>query len=101
MAQVRWTPQAADDLEAICLFIARDSPQLAAAFADRVLRATDRLANYPSSGRSVPELGIENIREIIVGSYRLIYRIRQDGVNLLTVHHGARFLDTAKIRASD
>ena len=63
MAQVRWTPQAADDLEAICLFIARDSFELAATFADRVLRATDRLVSYPRLGRAVPELGIENIRE--------------------------------------
>jgi len=93
MAEVRWTPQAADDLEAICLFIARDSPLVAAAFADRVLRATDRLADYPRSGRVVPELGIENIREILVGSYRVIYRVRQDIVHLLTVHHGARPLD--------
>lgn len=92
MAQVSWTPQAANDLEAICLFIARDSLQLAAAFADRVLRATDRLANFPRSGRVVPELKIESIREIIVASYRLIYRVRQDGVQLLTVHHGARML---------
>ncbi len=45
MTQVRWTPQAADDLEAICLFIARDAPQLAAVFADRVVRVTDRLAS--------------------------------------------------------
>jgi plasmid stabilization system protein ParE len=82
-----------------CLFIARDSPQLAAAFAARVLRATDRLASYPGSGRTVPELGIENIREIIVGSYRVIYRIRQDEVHLLTLHHGARLLDTTEIEA--
>jgi plasmid stabilization system protein ParE len=101
MAQVRWTPQAADDLEAICLFIARDSPQLAAAFADRVLRATDQLANYPRSGRTVPELGVENIREIVVGCYRVIYRVRQEDVNLLTVHHGARFLDPTKIVTGD
>jgi toxin ParE1/3/4 len=97
MAQVRWTPQAADDLEAICLFIARDSAQLAAMFADRVLRATDRLARYPRLGRVVPELGIDNIREIIVGSYRAIYRIQQDGIQLLTLHHGARTLDITKI----
>jgi len=97
MAQVRWTPQAADDLESICLFIARDSAQLAAVFADRVLRATDRLATYPSLGRVVPELGAEDIREIIVGSYRIIYRLRQDVVHLLTLHHGARPLDSARI----
>jgi plasmid stabilization system protein ParE len=101
MAQVRWTAQAADDLEAVCLFIARDSPQLAAAFADRVLRATDLLASFPRSGRIVPELGIRNIREIVVGSYRVIYRIQREDVQLLTVHHGARVLDTAKIVAGD
>ena len=101
MAQVSWTPQAVDDLEAICLFIARDSPQLAAAFADRVLRATDLLESFPRSGRIVPELGIGNIREILVGSYRVIYRIRHDHVHLLTVHHGARLLDTTKIGATD
>jgi toxin ParE1/3/4 len=97
MAQVRWTPQAADDLEAVCLFIARDSPRLAAAFADRVLRATDRLESFPRSGRIVPELGIENIKEILVAGYRVIYRVRDDAVHLLAVHHGARVLDSAKI----
>ena len=83
------------------LFIARDAPQLAAAFADRVLRATDRLASYPRSGRTVPELGIENIREVIVGSYRIICRIRQEEVHLLTVHRGARLLGATKIEAGD
>ena len=99
MAQVRWTPQAADDLEAICLFIARDSPPLAAIFADRVLRATDRLASHPRLGRVVAELGIEDIREIIVGSYRVIYRLRPDAAHVLTVHHGARPLDTTRFEA--
>jgi len=72
---------------------------MAAAFADRVLRATDQLASYPLSGRTVPELGNANIREIIVGSYRVIYRIRHDDVHLLTVHHGARILNTTRIKA--
>ena len=64
MAQVKWTPQALNDLEAICLFIARDAPQMATVFADRAFHATDRRADYPRSGRIVPELEIENIREI-------------------------------------
>jgi len=98
MGEVRWTPQAADDPEAIWHFIARDSAEMAAIFADRVLRATDRLTKYPRSGRVVPELRIENFRELIVGSYRVIYRVlRDDDVQLLTVHHGARPLDTAEI----
>lgn len=66
-------------------------------FADRAFHATDRLAELPRSGRIVPELEIENIREIILGNYRLIYRVREDQVQILTVHHGARLLDIGKI----
>jgi len=97
MAQVKWTSQALDDLEAICLFIARDAPQAAAIFADRAFRATDHLAKYPCSGRVVPEFGSEDIREVIVGNYRVIYRIKQNAVQVATVHHGARLLDSEKI----
>ena len=95
MAQVRWTPQAYEDLEAICLFIARDSPQMAATFADRVVRGTDRLGSFPRLGRVVPELGTADIREILVGSYRIVYRIKDEQVQLLTIRHGARLLDAA------
>jgi addiction module RelE/StbE family toxin len=96
MAEIRWTPLALDDLEAICLFIARDAPQLAAVFADRAFRATDRLANHPLSGRVVPELETENIREIILGNYRLIYRLQEGEAQIVTVHHGARLLNTER-----
>jgi len=97
MAQVKWTPQALDDLEAICLFIARDAPQIAAVFADRAFRAADRLADFPRSGRTVPEMTLTDVREIVLGNYRLIYRIRENEVQVLTVHHGARLLDAGRI----
>lgn len=99
MAQVRWTPQALDDLDAICLFIARDAPQVAAVFADRAFRATDRLVAHPRLGRIVPELEIETIREIILGNHRIIYRIREDEVQVVTIHHGARLLKVGKIES--
>jgi plasmid stabilization system protein ParE len=97
MAQVKWTVQALDDLEAICLFIARDAPHIATVFADRAFRATDRLVQHPRLGRIVPELKIEPIREIIFGNYRIIYRIQEGEVQILTVHHGAQLLDVGKI----
>lgn len=100
MVEVKWTPQALDDLEAICLFIARDAPQVAAVFAQNAFRATDRLADFTRSGRVVPELNDENLREIILGNYRLIYRIRQDEVQILTVHHGARLIEPSQFEGS-
>ena len=99
MAEVKWTPQALDDLEAICLFIARDAPQVAAVFAQSAFRATERLTNFPRSGRVVPELNDQNFREIVLGNYRLIYRIRQDEVQILTVHHGARVIDPSQFKS--
>ena len=75
----------------------QDAPQVAAVFADRAFRATDRLVDHPRSGRVVPGLDIEDIREIILDNYRLIYRIHEDEVQVVTVHHGARLLDVRKL----
>jgi hypothetical protein len=47
----------------------------------------------------VPEFGIDSIREILVGSYRVVYRLREDQVQLLAIHHGARVLDAAILDA--
>lgn len=97
MAEVRWTAQAADDLEAIADFIAADSPQYARLFAMDVLAAVGRLANFPNSGRVVPEIKDPGIREILLGSYRIVYRVKGDLVELLTVYHGARLLDPSRL----
>jgi plasmid stabilization system protein ParE len=48
--------------------------------------------SFPRSGRVVPEVGRDAIREIIVQHYRVVYRLRTNEVEILTVHHGARLL---------
>ena len=93
MAQVRWTPQAADDFEAITEFIARDSSYFASLFAADVLDAVERVAEFPESGRIVPEIGDRAVREVVLGNYRVIYRFRAGAVEILTIYHGARRLD--------
>lgn len=95
MGAVGWTPKARGDLEAAVGYIARDSPRLARSFAARIESATDRLTTFPRSGRVVPELERPDIRELIVQSYRVVYRLQGDGVEILTVHHGARLLRAA------
>ncbi len=94
MAQVNWTDQALEDLKAICLFIARDSKRIAEIFADKIFSVTDRLEHFPLSGRIVPELNRKEIRDIIHGNYRIIYRVLGNRVDILTVHHAARLLRT-------
>ena len=98
MAEVRWTLQAADDLEAIADFIAADSPHYASLFVMDVLASIERLTNFPNSGKIIPELANPDIREILFGSYRIIYRIKTDLVEILTVYHGARLLDPTSLK---
>ena len=93
MAKLRWTPQAADDLEAITEFIALDSPHYACLFVIDILAAIERLEEFPKIGRVVPEKEDPSIREIIFGNYRIVYRIREETVEILTVYHGSRLLD--------
>lgn len=97
MVEVRWTPEAAGDLESITNFIAKDSPYYARLFVIDVLEAVDRLLNFPKSGRVVPELRNPVIREIILGNYRLVYRLRKQAVEILTVYHGAKLFNSFKI----
>ena len=42
-----------------------------------LIARTKRLAEFPEIGRAVPELGDFTIREIVVRSYRVVYRVRE------------------------
>jgi plasmid stabilization system protein ParE len=97
MAEVKWTPQATDDLEAIAGFIAQDSPHYASLFVMDVLAAAEGLGRFPRSGRIVPELNDPDVREIVLGNYRIVHRVRGELVEILTVYHGARLLDPRRL----
>lgn len=97
MAEIRWTLQALDDVESIAGYIARDSTQYAQLFAVKVFDSVRRIKIFPKSGRVVPEINQENIREIILGNYRIIYRLKNNYVEILTVYHSARLLDKDSI----
>lgn len=65
MTEVRWTPQAANDLQAIYDFIARDSHHYAQLTVEGILAAIDRLEQFPLMGRHVPESARDDFRELI------------------------------------
>jgi addiction module RelE/StbE family toxin len=98
VARVIWSPQAREDLKEIVLFIKRDSPTIASAMGHRITRATRRLAEFPRSGRIVPEFKLGSVREVFVQSYRVIYEYAGTQVDVLTVVHGARRLRRSVIR---
>lgn len=92
MTRIVWAPQAIQDVEAVRAHIARDSTHYADLVVEGIVAAVERLADHPRSGRVVPELGDESIREISYGHYRLVYRLRRSLVEIATVFHGARIL---------
>ena len=74
MAEIKWTKQAADDFESIMQFIALDSEHYAQLFAADIIEVIERLSEFPESGRTVPEVHMNEIREVLFGNYRIIYR---------------------------
>ena len=92
MSRIVWTLQAIEDVAAIRDYIARDSPHYAALMAERIVESVERLREFPRSGRMVPEVAQETYREVILGTYRIVYRLVGDQVEILTVVHSARLL---------
>ncbi len=88
--KVYWTETAVENLSAIYAYIAQTSPQYAARVVDRITRRSEQIANFPLSGRIVPEFETEQIREVIEGSYRIIYYIKSEQIDVLAVLHGSQ-----------
>lgn len=96
MTTIRWTDQAIADLSAIRAFIEQDSPHYASVVVARLVRAVERLREFPQSGRVVPEFERRAVREIVERPYRIIYRlVREDEIHILTVHHSAKRMPDA------
>lgn len=98
--KILWSPLALDQVQEIAEHIARDKPGAARRWAEGVFRAADHLGVSPKRGRVVPEIGREEIRELLHGNYRIIYRVEKDSVSILTVRHGRRLLDKGEIGTS-
>ncbi|MCW4470462.1 type II toxin-antitoxin system RelE/ParE family toxin [Flavobacterium sp. MFBS3-15] len=93
MAEIRWTDSALSDIDGIAEFIAEDSEKYAGIQVERFFEETEVLEEFPYSGRIVPELNDKNIREIVLGNYRIIYRIfSEQAVDILSVHHSSRLI---------
>jgi len=90
--KLRWTTQAVEDMEAIWKFIANDSDAYADLVVARLLESVERLEHFPRSGRIVPELSDPQLREIIESPYRIVYRVHNETVEILTVFRASRLM---------
>jgi toxin ParE1/3/4 len=92
LVYVIWTDEAINDLRKIKEYIERSSPENARRFCLELLHAPDRLKQFPRSGEVVPEFGIEDIRQVFRGDYRLIYQVAEGACYIRTIIHGSRDL---------
>jgi plasmid stabilization system protein ParE len=90
--RLRWTRRAKDDLLSIGRFIARDPPVAARAFVAKLQARARRVAASPRTGRAVPELRREDVREVIAGNYRIVQRVTRVSVEVLTGFEGHHLL---------
>ncbi len=90
--KVRWTDNALKHLLDIYEYISDNSPVYARRMVDRLTRRSEQIANFPMSGRKVPEYAAEDIRELIEKPYRIIYRIKPNQIDVLAVVHSAQLL---------
>lgn len=90
--EVIWTGSAYKDLQNIVEFIAIDSEYYAMSFYEDVMDKAQTLNIFPHRGRVVPELNDQNMREIFIHSYRLIYKTFEDKIYIATIIHSAKVL---------
>ena len=92
MVKVIWTDFAIEDLKSIHEFISKDSKTYANKFIEKIINKVDQLEEFPNSGRIVPEFDSEIIRELIEGSYRIVYILNSDHIGVVRIHHSSREL---------
>ena len=90
MVKVIWTEFAIADLKSIHDYISKDSIAYANKFIEKLIMRVDQLESFPNAGKIVPEFGTPLIRELIEGSYRIVFKVNSDHIGIVRIHHSAR-----------
>jgi toxin ParE1/3/4 len=88
MAEIIWTQQALDDLKNIGDFVERSSPHYAEMLLTKLYYGVVQLEDFPMSGRKVPEMRNDSLRELIMEGYRVVYEVTEVSVHVIAVIHG-------------
>jgi len=95
--KIFWTKEALLRLQDIEEYISRDNSVVAIEFVDKLISLAETLIDNPEKGRIVPELSMENIRELIHKNYRIVYLMKKNSVDILTVFEGHQLLKNEEI----
>lgn len=92
MVELRWSKLALDDLEEIIDYISKDSEENARIYAAKIISSVETTSIFPYSGRVVPEMENEQLREKVFHNIRIIYRINNEMMEVIRVLHSSREL---------
>ena len=90
--KIIWTKEAFERLIEMEDYISKDSPERAARFVDKIVDHAELLSNNTQLGRMVPETANPIIRELIFKKHRIVYRLKKDTIEILTVFEGHMLL---------
>ena len=90
--RIIWTEKAEKQLDQIFEYIATDSSLYAYRTVGQIIEEAENLPPNPRKGRKVPEYEREDIREVFHHPYRIIYLLKEDTIEILSVIHEARLL---------
>jgi toxin ParE1/3/4 len=88
--KIIWSPGALRELREIAEYISIDSKTYAANVAAKIMSSVDNLELFPLMGRRVPEFNQDDFREILVLSWRIVYRISEYDIEIVEIIHGAQ-----------
>jgi toxin ParE1/3/4 len=97
MARLIWTRQSLEDLDRLLEYIAQDAPIAACRFAEKIIDRVEMLQANPHLGGWLPEDDRGVYRQLIQANYRIIYRVEDDAIYLVAVHHAARLLNVDEL----
>lgn len=92
MARLTWADHAIHDLDEICAHLARTSVEYARTFASQVRAVAESIPAQPMLGAVVPEYDQVDLRERFYHNHRIIYRIRGEDIEIVTIFLATRRL---------
>lgn len=90
--KIIWSHLSVERLNEIFEYISNNNHAAAKKFVDKIFSKVESLDNYPQRGRKVPEVNREEIREVFLGEYRIIYRVNKGEIIILTIRNFKQLL---------
>ncbi len=95
--KIIWSPLAINRTAEIVEYISKDKPTIAQNWVEKIFEKVNLLKSSPELGRIVPETKRKDVRKLLSGNYRIIYRIEKTNIFILSIRHGKQILPVDEI----